>query len=366
LQARIGKRLIVAVMVSETNFRIEVQDGLGRPGRIGLICESCCPRGGGLTATEIEARMKGRIDDEITFRKLEVLLAFMRTGNLAKVAEQLDTTTVSVHRALHSLEAGLGCQLFRNEGRNLVATQAATVLAGAAEEVIEHIVRGIALTRQEAGFSSTQVRLGSLYSLTSEVMPQVLMDLKLRRPELRVELVLGSNDDLKEKLLAGQVDAVVMGVEEGDTQVESVPLFEDEVFFAVPGSSEYAGADLIDLKKFAQEDFVSLSSGFVTYRGFRDAFQVAGFEPKVVARVGDIYSLMNLVAGGVGFTLLPGRVRGVFAERVKLVPLLPPFRMRQHMGLTFLRARERDPNILSVAAACRMTAGRLFPQSHAA
>jgi len=45
------------------------------------------------------------------------------------------------------------------------------------------------------------------------------------------------------------------------------------------------------------------------------------------------------------------------------VPLLPPYRMRQHMGLIFLRARERDPNILSLTAACRMTAGRLF--SHA-
>lgn len=307
--------------------------------------------------------MKGRIDEEITFRKLEVLLAFMQTGNLAKVAEQLDTTTVSVHRALHSLESGLGCQLFRNEGRNLVGTQAANVLAGAAEEVIEHMVRGIALTRQEAGFSSTQIRLGSLYSLTSEVMPQVLMDLKLRRPELRVEIVLGSNDDLREKLIAGQVDAVVMGLEEGDTQIESIPLFEDEVFFAMQGDSVLVSSEPVDLKQFAQSDFVSLSSGFVTYRGFRDAFQVAGFEPKVVARVGDIYSLMNLVAGGVGFTLLPGRVRSVFGDRVRLVPLLPPYRMRQHMGLIFLRARERDPNILSLTAACRMTAGRLF--SHA-
>lgn len=63
--------------------------------------------------------MKERIDEKITFRKLEVLLAFMQTGNLARIAEQMDTTAVSIHRALHSLEEGLGCPLFRNEGRNL-------------------------------------------------------------------------------------------------------------------------------------------------------------------------------------------------------------------------------------------------------
>ena len=47
-----------------------------------------------------------RIDEDITFRKLEILLAFMETGNLARAAERLDISTVSVHRALHSLEAG--------------------------------------------------------------------------------------------------------------------------------------------------------------------------------------------------------------------------------------------------------------------
>lgn len=309
--------------------------------------------------------MKERIDEKITFRKLEVLLAFMQTGNLARIAEQMDTTAVSIHRALHSLEEGLGCPLFRNEGRNLVPTPAARVLAQVAGEVIEHMERGMGLTRQEAGLSASLLRIGSLYSLTSQVMPQVLMDLKLRRPALQVELVLGSNDSLRAKLLAGQIDAAIMGFEEGDGKFECVPLFDDEVFFAVPGHSAFADAETIDLQAFSDVDYVSLSDGFVTYRRFQDAFNVAGFSPKVVARVGDIYSLMNLVAGGVGYTLLPGRVRGVFGDRVKLVPLAPRYRMRQEIGLVYLHARERDANLLSLAAACRMTANQLYPQAHA-
>ena len=64
--------------------------------------------------------MTARIDEEITFRKLEILLAFMETGNLARAAEQLGISTASVHRALHSLETGTRCTLFRMEGRNLL------------------------------------------------------------------------------------------------------------------------------------------------------------------------------------------------------------------------------------------------------
>jgi len=69
------------------------------------------------------------IDEDITFRKLEILLAFMETGNLARAAERLDISTVSVHRALHSLETGMRCALFRHEGRNLHPTDAAHTLA---------------------------------------------------------------------------------------------------------------------------------------------------------------------------------------------------------------------------------------------
>ena len=80
----------------------------------------------------------------------------------------------------------------------------------------------------------------------------------------------------------------------------------------------------------------------------------AGFAPTVVVQVSDIFSLMNLVSAGLGYTLLPGRVRDVFGDKIQLIPLLPEYRMRQTIGVNFLRVRERDPNLLALAAACRM------------
>eukprot|EP01030_Chromulinospumella_sphaerica_P024834 gene24834-24937_t len=38
------------------------------------------------------------IDEEFTLKKLEIFLAFMRTGNLARAAAELQTSNVSVHR----------------------------------------------------------------------------------------------------------------------------------------------------------------------------------------------------------------------------------------------------------------------------
>jgi hypothetical protein len=58
---------------------------------------------------------------------------------------------------------------------------------------------------------------------------------------------------------------------------ESEPLFEDDIYFAAPVGSRYATLAEVDLADCAQERFVTLSEGFVTYVGFVDAFRVAGF-----------------------------------------------------------------------------------------
>lgn len=303
--------------------------------------------------------MLPRIDEEITFRKLEILLAFMESGNLARAAELLGVSTVSVHRALHSLETGTRCTLFRLEGRNLKATDAAQILADVAKEVLRTMTEGIRATREIAGYASERIRIGSLYSLTSGTVPALIMELKLRKPEVQAELVLGSNSDLLRKLRDGAVDASIMGLPEDAADVESQVLFEDEVFFAAPTGSRHDGPSPIDLEACADERFVSLTEGFVTYSRFMEAFGLAGFSPNVVMKTSDIFSLMNLVSGGIGCTLLPGRVRATLPANVRLIPLQARYRMRQKIAVCFLRTRERDPNLLSLLVASRAyAAGR--------
>ena len=294
-----------------------------------------------------------RIDEEITFRKLEILLAFMEAGSLARAGEQLGVSVVSVHRALHSLETGTRCALFRHEGRNLQPNEAAQVLAEVARDVLRTMVAGIQATRQMGGYNADCIRIGSLYSLTSGMIPAVIRGLKLRKPDLQTELVLGSNSDLLQKLREGVIDASIMGLPEDASDVEAQHLHDDEVLFAAPENSPYAQMAEVDLSACADESFVSLTEGYVTYRGFVEAFRVAGFTPNVVMRTGDIFSLTNLVSGGIGYTLLPGRIRAVLPPNVVLIPMQAKYRIVQKIVVCFLRKRERDPNLLALLAASR-------------
>lgn len=101
-----------------------------------------------------------------------------------------------MHRALHSLKEGDRCQLFRREDRNLTPTDAAHVLANYASDLLKLVGGRIRATREGGGFSSGNIRFGSLYSLAVATVPHVIVDLKLRKPELQTELIPGSNADL--------------------------------------------------------------------------------------------------------------------------------------------------------------------------
>lgn len=295
------------------------------------------------------------IDDEITLRKLEVFLAFMRLHSLSKVAEELGQSTVSVHRALHSLEEGLHCPLFGREGRNLAPLPAAFVFARHAQRAVEETEEGIRKARELAGVAGSRIKIGSLYSLTLRCVPQLLMGLKMRRPELQIDLTLGSNQELLRSLTEGKLDAIVIGLQAPveDPQLLAVPLFDDEVHLAAPRESPYAGRDYVDLRELRGEKFITLGGGFVTSDSFDHAFQQAGYVPETIMRVGDIFSLINLVGGGMGYSLLPGRVAG-FSSRIELIPLDARYGSRQTITLLLSRSRERDPNLLALAAECRM------------
>ncbi|MGR8795349.1 LysR family transcriptional regulator [Klebsiella variicola subsp. variicola] len=303
--------------------------------------------------------MKDDINQEITFRKLSVFMMFMAKGSIARTAEAMKLSSVSVHRALHTLEEGVGCPLFVHKGRNLLPLQAAWTLLEYCQDVMSLMSRGLEATRKVAGVGQGRLRIGTLYSLTLETVPRIIMGMKLRRPELELDLTMGSNQMLLDMLEDDALDAILIATNEGEynhSAFDVVPLFEDDIFLAAPATEQLDTTQLADLRDYADRKFVSLAEGFATYAGFQEAFQVAGFEPEIVTRVNDIFSMISLVQAGVGFALLPGRMKKVYENDVQLLKLAEPYQMRQLISIVYSHHRERDADLLALAAEGRMYA----------
>ena len=303
--------------------------------------------------------MNPDITSDLTFRKLAIFMAFMEKGNIARAAEALNLSGVSVHRALHTLEENVRCPLFVHKGRNLLPLPAAWTLLEYCQEATQIMERGLAEARKMAGIGQNRLRVGTLYSLTLETVPQLIMGMKLRRPELEMDLTMGSNETLLHKLEEGSLDAILISISESEldsANLEMLPLFHDEIFLAAPAAAQLNTSAPADLRDYRQQKFVALAEGFATYAGFQEAFHIAGFEPEIVTRVNDIFSMLSLVQAGVGFTLMPGRMKKVYENSVQLLKLAQPYQMQQQIAIVFARNREHDPNLLALAAEGRMYA----------
>ncbi len=302
------------------------------------------------------------ISSDITFRKLAIFMTFMEKGNIARTAEALALSGVSVHRALHTLEENVRCPLFIHKGRNLMALPAAVTLLEYCQEVTQLMARGVEETRKIAGVGQGRIRVGTLYSLTLETVPRLIMGMKLRRPDLEMDLTMGSNDALLTMLEDGILDAILISISESEldrNNLEVLPLFHDDIYLAAPASASLDPTKLADLRDYRDQKFVSLAEGFATYAGFQEAFHIAGFEPEIVTRVNDIFSMLSLVQAGVGFALMPGRMKKMYEGSIKLQKLSQPYQMQQLIAIVFARNRERDPNLLALAAEGRMYARSL-------
>lgn len=295
------------------------------------------------------------IHEEITLKKLAVFLSFMQHGNLSHVADEMGQSNVSIHRALHSLEENLGCLLFKREGRTLVGLPTAHTLAPYAKKVLHHYAEGIQKTREIAGLQTTRLCIGSLYSLTASILPRLLMQLKTRQPEVDFDLRMGSNQTLLKDLEEGSVDAVVVALcaNHNHQHWHTELLFEDSLYFAAPLNSPYATYKSIDLKALRNAQFVSLCEGFATTRDFNSAFSVAGYDPKISMRVDDIFSLINLVAGGMGYSLLPGRIAS-FSSRIQLIPLQAQYAQPQRIAVLLDRHYKKHPHLGAFVEECQI------------
>lgn len=294
------------------------------------------------------------IDEEITLKKMEVFLSFMKLGNMTKVSEHMGLSAVSVHRALHSLEEGLRCPLFRKDGRVLIPLATAYAFAEHAARCVEQCEEGVRKAREAAGFGASRIKIGCAYSLTVRTIPQLVYGLKTRRAELDVDITLGSTRELMKKMKDDELDAVivVMVDEATDPELTSLTLFQDEVCFAAAMGSPYADREQIDLAEMANEKFVALQEDFLTTQSLHTAFGQAGITPNIVMRASNLFALANLVAEGFGYGLLPRRV-GLFTTQVQLIPLQQRYAIQQQITLLIPKVRERNPNLLELVAQCR-------------
>ncbi|MGP8304603.1 LysR substrate-binding domain-containing protein [Vibrio sp. YIC-376] len=300
------------------------------------------------------------INDGVTLKKITIFHEFMKNSSMKDAAQKLDISVVSVHKALHSLEEAIECPLFETQGRTLRPLKSAETFYAYSAKLLAELDSAIKEAKDQLGIQSDKLALGSLYSLTYDLVPTVVSGLQKRRPELQVSITQGSNQTLLQRLDKMEIDVALIAQPHpaASSTYTVMPIYQDHMMIAICNSSPFASKPKIALEELANEKLITLSPGFATYEQCLKCFQRDNLKPVIGMQVEDIFTLMNLIQSGVGYSIVPARLKERYQPHVAFVEIdtVHPNPEPQTVSLVCLKTKEREIGILSCIAECRLYA----------
>jgi DNA-binding transcriptional LysR family regulator len=238
--------------------------------------------------------------------RLRLLRELSERGTIAAVADALQFTPSAVSQQLAMLEREAGVPLLARAGRGVRLTDAALVLVGHADALLERAALAEAELAAASGAVAGRARIAGFESVALRVALPAMERLKAEAPRLRTEFVEGEPEETLPALALGDVDLVIG--EEWEYEplrlpagVERVDLLEDPVRLVLP-----AGRPPARLADLASERWVTGPAGLGWYEMTRRLCRdVGGFEPDIGHRTNDATIATALVARGLAATLLP-------------------------------------------------------------
>ncbi len=242
---------------------------------------------------------------DITLRQLEYFVAAAERLSFRAAAAACFVTQPGLSAQFRELERMLDVQLLERGRRKVLLTPAGERLLPLARGILaqagELVETARSLTRPLSGV----LRLGVIPTVAPYLLPGALPAIRARYPELRILL----HEDLTSRLLArlgdGTLDLLLLALEVDLGDVVALPLAADPFVVAVPGGHRFAGRRRVTEADLAGEQVLLLDDGHCLREQALDVCRTAGAGEVGDFRAGSLNTLVQMVAGGIGITLLP-------------------------------------------------------------
>ncbi|MDI4665500.1 LysR family transcriptional regulator [Xanthobacter autotrophicus] len=253
------------------------------------------------------------------------VVAVIEEGSIAAAARRLGLTPGAVALRVKTVEAELGATLIGRSGRRVAATPAAARLLGALRGLVDGAaeLKRLASARTVAG----QLRLGTIATASTGLLPPVLCALTQAHPDLALTIEPGTSIELCERVLDGALDAALvveppMALRKGEAFTRWVA--EPLVLITPPSR---AGADPLAL--LARETFIRYDRRNWGGRIVDRYLRTIGVVPRDRIELDALDGIVAMVSAGLGVAIIPDwtgpRPQGT---QVACLPLPPPAPVR--------------------------------------
>jgi DNA-binding transcriptional LysR family regulator len=282
----------------------------------------------------------------VELRQLAYLVAVAREESFTRAAQRLHVAQPGISQQIRRLEAELGEQLFDRSTKPVRLTPAGQAFLPHAREALHATEAGRAALMRLQGVVSGRLRLGTIPGIPHIDLAGLLATFHHKHPPVEVTLREEHPVPLIQHLRSDELDAAIVGLSHPDppdglsVQVISV---EPLVLVTAP-NHRLADRASVAVSLLRDDAFVTLPQGSSLRRHLEDACDAAGFAARIALETSDVYLLSDLVARGLGITIVPRSVADVGAARqpLRLIDIRPPITQR-YTALAWKTSRPHLP-----------------------
>ncbi len=250
-----------------------------------------------------------------SIRQLESLVAVAESRSFRKAATALGISQPALSAQVQAAEHVLGIQVFERDRRSVLVTPAGEDVVNRAREALIAVDAVGDAARQRSEPLVGALRLGVIPTVAPYWLPALLPDVHRRFPRLELILREDQTSRLLAMLSAGQLElALLASPVPGD--FTTAPIAREDFVAAAPrGASLIKNRGKLTERDLEDETVLLLEDGHCLRDQALEVCKRAGAVESVEVRATSLPTLVQMVAGGLGVTLLPEAAISTLVQR---------------------------------------------------
>ncbi|MFC0038087.1 hydrogen peroxide-inducible genes activator [Actinomadura rayongensis] len=294
---------------------------------------------------------------------MRAFLALAEHLHFRDAAAALRMSQPALSGAVAALEETLDTRLVERTTRRVLLTPAGERAARRAESIMAELDRLEEEVNAVRGPLVGPLRVGVIPTVAPYLLPIVLPRLAADYPDLELSVHEEQTEQIVAELLAGRLDVVLLALPVPATGVTELTLY-DEDFVLVASGAAALPAGPLPRSALADLDVILLNEGHCLRDQALDVCREAGARAAASTYATSLATLVQLVSGGFGVTLVP---ETALAVETRAAPGLVPHRFAapapyRRVGLAFRSTSPRADEFGVLAGAVRAAVAAQIPE----
>ena len=273
-------------------------------------------------------------------RQLLAFRALARRGSFTLAAKDLFLTQSAISHAIKALEAEVGCRLVDRAGKRVLLTQAGEQFLQHAEKIIREMQAARTGLDTLSNWEHSRLRVGASTTACQYILPTVLREFKQSFPKCIIKIEPGDHNRQVDLLRGNHLDLALMLEPAGETDLNFIPLFQDELRFVVAPLHPWARAGRVARAEISTETLVMYNKTSFTFRLVNEYFREERIALTNYIELGSMEAIKELVKIGLGVGVLAPWIARAELETGALIEFpLGRRTLRRTWGVAHLRGR---------------------------